>query len=220
MRKKEFDYFKREWGDIYTKIKERIILRTCEFREAWEKGTDETLFLELVFCLLTPATRARSAWSALERLNQENLIFHGKRCEIARELNIVRFKNKKALSIVHARNQFFGSHRISLKATLQSIPGARLKREWLVSHVQGFGYKEASHFLRNIGLTQGIAILDRHILRNLQQAGIIDGFLESISRKRYIFIEGEMIELAKKINIPLEHLDFVLWYKETGDIFK
>jgi len=38
--------------------------------------------------------------------------------------------------------------------------------EWLVKNLTGLGYKEAGHFLRNIGSGK-IAILDRHILRNL-----------------------------------------------------
>jgi N-glycosylase/DNA lyase len=93
-------------------------------------------------------------------------------------------------------------------------------REWLAETVRGMGYKEASHFLRNIGQGSEIAILDRHILRNLIRLGIIEGIPEGLVRKQYLQIEDRMRILARKIGIPLHHLDLVLWYRETGEIFK
>ena len=38
--------------------------------------------------------------------------------------------------------------------------------------IKGLGYKEASHFLRNIGFP-GYAILDKHILNSLREMGVI-----------------------------------------------
>ena len=89
-----------------------------------------------------------------------------------------------------------------------------------MQNIRGLGYKEASHFLRNIGLGEDIAILDRHILRNLAMIGLIEDTPNSMSRKKYLQIEGEMAEFAKQIRIPLSHLDLLFWYKETGEIFK
>ncbi|MBU1630565.1 MAG: DNA lyase, partial [Candidatus Omnitrophica bacterium] len=86
--------------------------------------------------------------------------------------------------------------------------------------VKGIGYKEASHFLRNIGLGENIAILDRHILRNLKELGVIKEILSSISKKKYLEIEGKMKEFSVSANIPMDHLDLVFWYKETGEVFK
>lgn len=82
------------------------------------------------------------------------------------------------------------------------------------------GYKEASHFLRNIGFSANIAILDRHILRNLNRLQLIDSLPEGLSRYQYLLIEGKMREFSKTIGIPMNYLDFVLWYMETGTIFK
>ena len=89
-----------------------------------------------------------------------------------------------------------------------------------MKNLTGLGYKEAGHFLRNIGFGEKIAILDRHILRNLHALGVIDELPESISNKRYLEIEKKMAEFAGRIHIPLDHLDLLLWYKETGEIFK
>jgi len=33
-------------------------------------------------------------------------------------------------------------------------------------------------------------------------------------------IESKMIRFAKKINIPVSHLDLLFWSKETGEVFK
>ena len=33
-------------------------------------------------------------------------------------------------------------------------------------------------------------------------------------------IEKNMREFAMQIDIPISHLDLLLWYKETGEIFK
>jgi len=80
--------------------------------------------------------------------------------------------------------------------------------------------KEASHFLRNIGLGKDLAILDRHILKNLKEYGVINEIPKSITKKVYIAIEDKMREFSKRINIPMDELDLLFWSKETGIIFK
>lgn len=82
------------------------------------------------------------------------------------------------------------------------------------------GYKEASHFLRNIGFGENLAILDRHILKNLVLLGVIESIPKGIIKNKYLEIEEKMAKLSKKIDVPMSHLDIVLWYKETGEIFK
>ena len=93
-------------------------------------------------------------------------------------------------------------------------------REWLVENVRGMSYKEASHFLRNIGQGEKLTILDRHILKNLKALNVIDKVPKSLSKKKYLEIEEKMMDFADRIKIPLDHLDLLLWYKETGEIFK
>ena len=84
----------------------------------------------------------------------------------------------------------------------------------------GIGYKEASHFLRNIGYGEDIAILDRHILKNLKLLNVISDIPASLSKKQYLLIEKKMKQFSKKINISLSHLDLLLWYREAGEVFK
>jgi len=94
------------------------------------------------------------------------------------------------------------------------------KRAWLVKNVKGMGFKEASHFMRNTGIGDKLAILDRHILKNMKLLGVIDEIPESITEKVYLDLEKKLAEFSKRSRIPMEYLDFVLWYKEAGEVFK
>ena len=93
-------------------------------------------------------------------------------------------------------------------------------REWLVKNIKGIGYKEASHFLRNTGFGDAIAILDRHILKNMILSGILSEKPKTLSPATYLLIEKKLIDFSKKIQIPPDHLDFVWWYKEAGEVYK
>jgi len=82
-------------------------------------------------------------------------------------------------------------------------------------------YKEASHFLRNIGRGDELAILDRHILRGLKMAGVIEEIPVSLSEKLYSEIEKAMKNFAlRKMKLPVSHLDFVFWHFFNGEVFK
>jgi N-glycosylase/DNA lyase len=89
-----------------------------------------------------------------------------------------------------------------------------------VENVKGLGYKEASHFLRNIGLGEDLAILDRHILKNLALLGVIKEVPTSPTKRIYLEIERKMTAFSKESKIPMGHLDLLLWYKEAGEVFK
>jgi N-glycosylase/DNA lyase len=113
------------------------------------------------------------------------------------------------------KDQFF------VIAQILSEPASALElREWLVKNVLGLGYKEASHFLRNIGRNDGLAILDRHILRNLKRLGVIKSIPKSISRKYYLDIEQRFSKFAIDLGIALDELDLVFWSMGTGEIRK
>ncbi len=99
-------------------------------------------------------------------------------------------------------------------------PDPYYAREYLVRNIKGMGYKEASHFLRNIGMGESLAILDRHILKSLEELGVINRIPKTLSPKRYKEIEERMKELSKKLRIPLSHLDLLLWSMKTKRIFK
>jgi N-glycosylase/DNA lyase len=209
-----------ELTSIYLDIKNKVEQRLEVFENIGAHGTEEEIFTELVFCLMTPQTKSRQAEKAIGVLREKNLIFHGDAVDLSKELNMVRFRHHKANYICSAREVCSRKGKVALKAILAEIPNVIEKREWLVKKIKGIGLKEASHFLRNTGFWAEIAILDRHILRNLERYKIIEAGLYPTSEKKYLEIEGKMKRFAQEIKIPLAYLDFVLWYKETNDIFK
>jgi N-glycosylase/DNA lyase len=209
-----------EIKDLYEHKRAEICRRLDEFKEMWQAGTEEQIFCELVFCILTPMARGVMCSKAVENMTRTGVLFRGDCAQIAKELTGTRFINKKAAYIVEARDKFLHGNPVSLRSILGEISDGYQAREWLVRNVKGIGYKEAGHFLRNIGFNQDLAILDRHILKNLKKLGVIDAVPDSLSRRRYLAIEVEMEEFSEAIHIPMNHLDFVLWYKETGEILK
>lgn len=206
--------------ELYSLKKVEICQKLKDFKNLWLQGTDEDIFEELAFCILTPQSKAKACWKAIERLKIKNLLKSGSQEEIRREIRDVRFKNKKADYLVESRKLFSKNGKLCIKSVLERFKDAYKCREWLVKNIKGIGYKEASHFLRNIGFGDNIAILDRHILKNLKELNIIRGIPKSLSKSRYLKIEKEMSAFSKKMNIPLSHLDLLLWSKETGEIFK
>ena len=208
-----------EFKTLHRLISSDITTRLEEFGLLWKYSTDQDIFAELVFCLFTPQSKARSCWAAVESLRKKDLLVNGSLQQIANELRGVRFHNTKAARVVKARKQFF-QNSPSLKSIISSFKNPFEAREWLVLNINGFGYKEASHFLRNIGMGQELAILDRHILRNLVVLKVIDEIPSGISSKTYLEIERKMAIFANEIDIPLDHLDLLLWYKEAGEVFK
>lgn len=215
----EKDNYQNEILELYKKIRPEIINRISEFRKIWENADSNWLFRELAFCLFTPQSGARQCWKAVNILIDKDILFNGGWEEISREINIVRFRNNKAKYLVEARNRFVCGD-TDLRDCLDTDADQFAKRAWLVKNIKGIGYKEASHFLRNIGIGDRLAILDRHILKNMKLLGVIDNIPGSIPAKKYLELEKKLSEYAENINIPLEHLDFVLWYKEAGEVFK
>ena len=201
-------------------IQDEIESRLAEFDRIRKIGDDKAIFAELVFCILTPQSKARVCWAAVENLLDKNLLLKGESDQILGELHGVRFKYKKSEYVVEARDKLSIDGKIAIKSRISRFSDVCDAREWLVRNVKGIGYKEASHFLRNIGFGENLAILDRHILKNLRSLGVIEEIPDSLSRRRYLEIEREMMEFADRVKIPMSHLDLVMWYNEAGEVFK
>lgn len=205
---------------LYAANKSAIIRREALFERFLKHSSEKRTFAELAFCLLTPQSNAVNCWSAVRNMKRNRVLFEGSAGDISEYIACARFRNKKAEYIVLARELLTESGKISIKKKLSELKSPRSAREWFADSIKGMGYKESSHFLRNVGKGRGLAILDRHILRNLNSLGIIPGAPESLTRKKYLEIEKEMIDYTEQKGIPLNHLDLLLWFKETGKFFK
>ncbi len=202
----------------YGKKKREIRERLKDFKAVWDEP-DRRLFSELCFCICTPQSKAIQCDKAISGLEKSGVLFKGRLREINTGLKAIRFHNNKARYIVGARKLFTKSGAIRIKDRIEprDVQGTRL---WLVRNVKGLGFKEASHFLRNIGLGKGLAILDVHILKNMVRYGVIKEAPGSLSRKGYLALEDKLRKFSKKINIPMDELDLLFWSSETGEVFK
>ncbi|MBA3634233.1 MAG: N-glycosylase/DNA lyase [Acidobacteria bacterium] len=197
-----------------------IGVRLAEFEAVWKMETDERLWEEMVFCFFTGGCSARMGLRSIEAVRP--LLLGGNQAELADALRGKhRYPNARASYIVASR-EFLQEHcKMRLREKLQSFDNHLERRDWLVKEkrIKGLGYKEASHFLRNIGL-KGYAILDKHILRSLTELKIIDDPKPPNTRLRYLTVEEQLKNLALITEIDFDELDLVLWSLKTGEILK
>ena len=108
-----------------------------------------------------------------------------------------------------------------LRERLKSFRDPFERRDWLATEprIKGVGYKEASHYLRNIGF-KGYGILDKHIVRCLAELGVIDLWKPPTGRNRYLETEARMREFSGDVGIDFDELDLVLWSMKTGEVLK
>ncbi len=194
--------------------RKEIERRLSEFRKLNTAG-EKKIFEELCFCLLTPGANAENCKKIIRRLKANELLWKGRRRQLWPYLKYARFYDQKACRLVAAREFFSSNRRLEIKKKVfRDEPF--LVRDWLVKHVGGLGLKEASHFLRNIGLGEKLAILDRHILKRLKEVGVITELPKTLTPKRYLQIEAKMRAFSQRIGIPLAHLDLLFFSRATG----
>ena len=202
------DYDKKVMDEInryYDKRKYDIRQRLAEFKH------NNDLFYELCFCILTPQSNAKKCYEAVNIIKKKDFIK----------------KDFDTKSILHARTRFYKNKSKYLKLAKNNFDEIKKNmnadgfktREHLAKNVKGLGYKEASHYLRNMGY-KDLAILDRHILRNLHRLDVIKEMPRTLTKNKYIEIENEFKKFSNKIKIPMDELDLLFWSLETGEVFR
>ena len=196
-------------GTVGAKVRRRM----QEFRRAG-KGTGERIFSELCFCILTANYTAEGGIRIQKDMGSKFCTMD--EAGLAKKLKMLghRFPNARAKYIAEARK-----HRVDLSKVYAKRSSNEM-REWLAENVKGLGYKESSHFLRNIGITD-LAIIDFHIIDILVKHKLIKRpKSKTLSKKKYLEIERVLAKLAANANVTLAELDLYLWYMETGKILK
>lgn len=200
----------------HARIRPFVLQRLEEFRMTWEKG-DEAVFEELVFCILTAGASALMGLKGVEALRP--VLWTATVDEVAQRIHFHLYPFARAQYIVTAREIFQSEMGGQLKNWVENWRGHNTRRDACVQKFKGIGYKEASHFLRNIGF-RGYAILDKHILRSLNAFGVIDSDRPPSTRNRYLAIEQRYIAFAENVGIDPDELDLTLWASRTSMIVK
>ena len=192
-----------------SEISKLVAKRISEFEKIKSKAK---IFQELCFCILTANFNAERAIKIQESIGKGFLEFSKQKLASLLKKLGHRFPKTRASYIIEAREFLDRIYMITKSYDCYSA------REWLVKNIKGIGYKEASHFLRNIGC-KNLAILDFHVLDLLARNKIIHK-PKILTKKKYLTIENKLKNFAKMLNLSLAELDLYLWYLETGKILK
>jgi len=190
-------------------VKKKVGKQVEEKLKEFEKNyllTPKEKFLELCFCILVANTSVEKTLEIWRKVGKGFLFLpENKLKEKLKELGY-RFYN---------RAKYIVADRKFIK-NLEVVVKSENPREWLVKNIKGIGWKEASHFLRNLGF-KNFAILDRHVLKILTENKIINK-PKSLSKTFYFETEEKLKKMAEKLGISLAELDLYLFYLDTGKI--
>ncbi len=203
----------------YSCVKDKIKRRLKEFEEAG-KENDRRLFEELCFCIFTANASAKMGANCIERIRP--VLLTGSAAELQKKIKgHYRFWRVRPEYIVHTREFLREEYGLKMRKLLESFKDREALRDFFAKSkgIKGIGYKEASHFLRNIGV-KGYGIMDKHILKCLCEFGIICEVKPVNTKEKYLEMEGKLREFARKIKIDFDELDLLLWSSKTGEILK
>lgn len=193
-----------------TNVKKTIDKKLKIFK-GFQRKSNKEWFCEMCFCILTANSKAKTAIAIQKEVSASGFCtwcLSDIRGAIKR--NKHRFHNNKAKYIVEARKHMDIKDIVRKEVAKEGQIGAR---EWLAENIKGLGYKESSHFLRNVGYFN-FAILDRHIL------ALMNKDKKALNKKKYLEIEKKFKQVAGKLEMSCGELDLYMWFMKTGIVLK
>jgi len=187
---------------------------------------ERSLWWELSCCLLSSQVPFDLAVAAADRIDTEGLLWTQTGCaasfandieallrypfEVDGRMRHYRFPTSRGrqLAETHSRvTSCFGS----LGGLLSRYADANDARQWLVAHSPGIGPKQASMFLRNIGHSYDLAVLDRHVATYMSALGIeMPGRIAS-GLTGYMRREQALRSHAKDLGLSVGLMDWAIW---------
>lgn len=203
---------------IEDKIKARTIGCWCEY----------DLRKELIGCILGSQVRHEMAVAATENMAYAGLLddacwvdyededFQSRVLDVLAGQNgdlphsgSYRFPKARSKQLAQVRNAL---SRVPLVTRLRGDNVAKHLRKNLVADIPGLGPKQASMFLRNIGRSYDLAILDTHVLRFMDMQELLpieEARIGTVAG--YERVEGIAIEYAETLGYPAGYLDWAIW---------
>lgn len=207
---------KKSLPDDLEKLYQILQFKIKEKLEEFRQIKKEKYFYELCFCICTPNSKAENATIVQRELEELNFQFVDidPTSILRNPKNYIRFHNQKAKRLINLKSIYS-----NVLDIINSDSANINKRNELEKLIPGIGLKEASHYLRNIGF-RNLAILDRHILSNLNKCGVLEELELPTTKRKYLFIEKKFLDFAIQIGIPIDELDLLFWAEKTGKILK
>jgi N-glycosylase/DNA lyase len=205
---------------------------------AWSDMTERELIHELVLCILGSGVRYEIAASYSVAISKngcllkkylkepdyiKNSVLLILNNEVAslwddRRYKRYRYPNIRATYIAESYCNIVNEFD-SLKSFLsKSGPATKLRRE-LVRICPGIGPKQASHFLKNVGYSDELAIIDRHIIKYMEMTDNNININSQLGRlDKYEHVESIYINAISKFKFPVAIVDQAMWFvmRELG----
>lgn len=203
--------------------------------KCWQQREESQLWYELVACLLgsrvffelaQASARALATSGALDYLSSlgakhdylnritsvlSKPVWAKTYCGTYKHIRY-RFPKSRANSIAKTAERIYNSPEKSIMNILEQSSDSNNARKLIVERSHGIGPKQASLFLRNIGYSDDLAILDSHILRYMYIVRITGKHFTSIgSIGIYERIESDLSKYAEDLGYQLSCLDTAIW---------
>lgn len=189
-----------------TERKLTTVQRTVSLKELWAS---------MSFCILSSNVRLDAANKAHRAIHEKPSLFTRGHDTEALETRIqnrlvhtgYRFHKTKAVQLAKSWVALRDNH-TKLVELFSTANDVFIIREYVISTFSGIGIKQASMFLRDIGATCELAIIDTHIRRFL--AAHVRDFNPSIKRE-YLLAESWLGELAHFHACSVAAVDLAIW---------
>lgn len=210
-------------------VKQAVVALCPEVAEDYRTGDrsgpdDRTLWRLFMNCLLSSQVPYELAYAAAQEIDEAGVLMSAPleaiiadvRAVLSRPISVdgrlrrYRFHNTKAAQL--ARSWVAVQAAGGLGPLVGGFQDDHAARRWFIRNAPGLGPKQASMFLRDIGYSHDLAVLDRHTLDYMVLAGLCPAgprFVSSLSR--YLELEERLRDHAKSLGHSLGHLDRAIW---------
>lgn len=210
----------------------RCLERNTAHRTSWDMMSEDCLWRELVACILGSRVRFDLAHAAMERMDLADLFSSVSRLlspdEYERAVLHALCASDSCVGASGSRGRYpfplVRAKQISAAATTVYANGGSIRhllhetedackvRRWLSAEVAGMGPKQASLFLRNVGYTAQVAILDTHVLTYMNWIGLTPSPLRAVRTVcQYEMLERVFIEHSWSAGFPPSLYDLAVW---------
>jgi N-glycosylase/DNA lyase len=179
---------------------------------------NEDIWRRLLFCILSSQVNTRAAVSATDSILNEvpffqeqigvSQVYAKAKGILSREDVKYRFPDHRSRNIAHSWFTFAQVEN-NLYDYLESFDSEVAAREWVTGLFPGLGFKQASMFLRDIGYSIRLCIIDTHILWYCSCLG--HHSKQPLTPKRYMAIEDFILSQSDRFGVSPNIFDAAVW---------
>lgn len=194
--------------------------------ETPEPWTETRLWTELASCVLSSQVPYATAQAAAVRVEASGLLMDASLSanlleasladllrlplEVDNGLRRYRFPDSRARQLAATAIEV-RRHADGLGDLLAGFDEIESARGWFIAHASGLGPKQASMFLRNVGASYDLAVLDRHVINYMMIVGLTAD--PTPVRRLADYRRDEIIlrDHAAGVGLPVGFLDWAVW---------